>query len=55
MVKKSGSGSGMNNPDHNSESLEPSFWVKILKFFDADVGSGMGKKSDRDGKYSDSG
>jgi hypothetical protein len=29
MGKKSGSGSGMNNPD---------FWVKILKFFDADPG-----------------
>jgi hypothetical protein len=27
-----GSGSGMNNPDHISESLEAFFWVKILKF-----------------------
>jgi hypothetical protein len=31
-------------PDHISESLETSFWVKILKFFDAntypDPGSG---------------
>jgi hypothetical protein len=35
-VKKSGS--GMNNPDHISESLETIFWVKILKFFDADLG-----------------
>jgi hypothetical protein len=26
-------GSGMNNPDHISESLETIFWVKILKFF----------------------
>ncbi len=25
----------MNNPDHISESLEPIFWVKILKFVDA--------------------
>jgi hypothetical protein len=32
MGKKSGSGSGMNNPDHISESLETIFWVKILKF-----------------------
>jgi hypothetical protein len=27
---KSGSGSGMNNPDHISESIETFFWVKIL-------------------------
>jgi hypothetical protein len=40
MVKKSGPGSGMNNPGHVSESLETIFWVKILKFFDADQGSG---------------
>jgi hypothetical protein len=33
----------MNNPDHISESLETIFWVKILKFFDADPGSGMEK------------
>jgi hypothetical protein len=26
----------MNNPDHISESLKTIFWVKILKFFDAD-------------------
>jgi hypothetical protein len=38
MGKKSGSGSGMNNPDHNSESLELVFWVRLLKFFDADPG-----------------
>jgi hypothetical protein len=31
----------MNNPDHISESLETIFWVKILKFFDADPGSGI--------------
>ncbi len=42
------SGSGMNNPDHISESLETIFWVKLLKFFDADpgwkkFGSGMEK------------
>jgi hypothetical protein len=28
----------MNNPNHISESLETIFWVKILKFFDADPG-----------------
>jgi hypothetical protein len=33
-----GSGSGMSNPDHISESLETIFWVKMLKFFDADPG-----------------
>jgi hypothetical protein len=33
----------MNNPDHISESIETIFWFKILKFFDADPGSGMGK------------
>jgi hypothetical protein len=33
----------MNNPDHISESLETIFWVKILKFFDADPGSGLEK------------
>jgi hypothetical protein len=32
------SASGMNNPDHISESLETIFLVKILKFFDADPG-----------------
>ncbi len=46
MGKKSGSGSGMNNPGYISKSfffLETIFWVKILKFFDADPGSGMEK------------
>ncbi len=38
MGKKLGSGSGMNNPDHISERLETVFWVKILKFVDADPG-----------------
>jgi hypothetical protein len=38
----------MNNPDHISESLETIFWVKILKFFDADPGSGMEKTWIRD-------
>jgi hypothetical protein len=27
----------MNMPDHISDSLETIFWVKILKFFDADA------------------
>jgi hypothetical protein len=43
MVEKSGSGSAMINPDHISESLETIFLVKILKFFDVDPGSVMGK------------
>jgi hypothetical protein len=38
MGKKSRSVSGMNNPDRISKSLETIFWVKILKFFDADPG-----------------
>jgi hypothetical protein len=32
----------MNNPDHISESLKTIFWVKILKFFDADPDPGSG-------------
>ncbi len=32
----------MNIPDHIFESLEPNFWVKILKFFDADSDPGSG-------------
>jgi hypothetical protein len=43
MGKKSGSGSGMNNPDHISVSLETSFfWLKFLK------SSGMEKIRIRD-------
>jgi hypothetical protein len=38
MGKKSGSGSGMNNPDHISESLKNFVGVKMLKFFIADSG-----------------
>jgi hypothetical protein len=38
----------MNNPDHISENLETIFWVKILKLFDADLGSGMEKTRIRD-------
>jgi hypothetical protein len=46
-----GSGSGMNNPDHISESLETIFWVKMLKFFYADSGSaGIEKFQIWDGK-----
>jgi hypothetical protein len=48
MGIKSGSGSGMNNPDHISECLETIFLVKILKFFEADPGSGMEKIRIRD-------
>jgi hypothetical protein len=46
MGKKSES--GVNNLDHISKSLETIFWVKILKFFDADPGSGMKKIPIRD-------
>jgi hypothetical protein len=38
----------MNNPDHISESLETISSVKILKFLDADPGSGMEKIRIRD-------
>jgi hypothetical protein len=51
MGKKSGFGSGMNNPDHVSESLETIFGVKILKFFEADPGSGMEKIRIRDRRW----
>jgi hypothetical protein len=39
---RSGSGSGMNTLDHISQSLETIFWVKILKFFDADANPDQG-------------
>jgi hypothetical protein len=48
MGKNQDPGSGMNNPDHISESLKTFFWVKILKFFDADPGSGMDRIQIRD-------
>jgi hypothetical protein len=48
MGNKSGSGSGMNNPDHISESSETIFAVKILEFFDGDPGSGIEKNRIRD-------
>jgi hypothetical protein len=58
MVKNSRSGSGMNIPDHISESLETIFLVKILRFFDADQDPGSGifltlYPPIRDGKNSD--
>jgi hypothetical protein len=37
MGKKSGSGTGMNKQGRTSESLETTFWAKILKFFDARI------------------
>jgi hypothetical protein len=59
-----GSGSGMNILDHISESLETIFWLKMLKFFDADAvpvsgnlffildqGSGMENIRIRDNKH----
>jgi hypothetical protein len=36
MGQKSRSGSGMNIPDHISESLEKILGLQILKFFDGD-------------------
>jgi hypothetical protein len=45
----------MNNPDHISESLETIFWVKILKFFDADPGRKKFGSGIQDGKNSDPG
>jgi hypothetical protein len=49
LVKKSRSRSGMNIPDHISESLETFFWVKkILQFFDADADPGSGIFNPRD-------
>jgi hypothetical protein len=62
MGRKSESRSGMNNTDHIFYSLETIFWVKILKFFDADpgwrqFGSGIQDPGSRirDGKKSDPG
>jgi hypothetical protein len=49
------SGSGMNNPDHISESLETIFWVKILQFFDADPGWKILGSGIQDGKKFGSG
>jgi hypothetical protein len=37
----------MNNQDHISKTLETIFWVIILKFFDADPGSGTGMEKIR--------
>jgi hypothetical protein len=45
MGKKSRSGSGMNIPDHLSESLETIFWVKILKFVNADADPDPGSRN----------
>jgi hypothetical protein len=53
MGKKSGS--GMNNPDHISGSLETIFWVKILKFFNEDPGWKKFRSGIRDKKNSDPG
>jgi hypothetical protein len=45
MGRKSASGSGILDEQPGSYFLEfrNHFWVKILKFFDADPGSGMEK------------
>jgi hypothetical protein len=52
-----GTGSRMSMPDYSSESLETIFWVKKLKFFDADLDPGSGNRFGprsgiRDGKNS---
>ncbi len=38
-----------------NQDLDTIFWIKTLKFFDADPGSGMEKIRIRDGKNSDPG
>jgi hypothetical protein len=45
----------MNNRIIFPRASKQFFWVKILKFFDADPGSGMEKIRIRDGKKSDPG
>ncbi len=45
----------MNNPESYFRELKKNFGVNILKFFDADPGSGMEKIRIRDGKSSDPG
>jgi hypothetical protein len=50
-----GSASGINIPEHISESLEKNFGLKILKFFDADPESFWPGSGIRDGKNSDLG
>jgi hypothetical protein len=44
MGKKSGS--GMNNPDHISQSLETIFWIKILWIRDEKIWIRDGKNLD---------
>jgi hypothetical protein len=46
MNKNPEPGSGMNIPDHISESLETIFGLKLLEFFDAYPGSRTEKNSD---------
>ncbi len=58
MGRKSASGSGIRDEQPGSYFLELRnhfFGVKILKFFDADPGSGMETVRIRDGKKSDPG
>ncbi len=61
MGRKSASGSGIRDEQTGSYFLElrnlfyGCFGVKILKFFDADPGSGMETDRIRDGKKSDPG
>ncbi len=60
MGKKLGSGSGIRDLGWTTRIIfprayKPFLWVKILEFFDADPGSGMGTIRIRDGKKSDPG
>jgi hypothetical protein len=45
MGKNPDTGSGMNIPDHFSESLKPVFGLKILKFFVTDPDPGCGVRN----------
>jgi hypothetical protein len=51
MGKKSGTGSGMNNPDNISGSSETLFWVKILKLLMRIRGSGINIPDPQHGVY----
>jgi hypothetical protein len=48
MVKQTGSGSGITTRIIFPRAQKPIFWVKILKLFNADPGSGMEKTRIRD-------
>jgi hypothetical protein len=54
-VKKTGSGSGMNNPDHIFESIETDFFGGLKYLFDADPGWEKFGSGIQNGKHSDPG